>query len=255
MIRTAILAGLLLVMLSIAYARIDLPPIPIRDTALITEPPPVEPSLPSEAAKPVPKRTAAAQPPRPSRVHVEAPQVDEEPTVEETPAAERVNAPESAPVHVAAVVPAAPAPAVVAPPPSPAAPLSLLTPPEPAAPKAAAVAPPTVQAPVPLVPPAATVEQAAVEASAPPAPPMAEKPTTLTKVEDMPLIQVAPRRAMTPWDAPPGTVHNSVVAQANDPTAKPAADAPKFMTPQERSRELYRLARDMEDLFITKLTH
>ena len=33
-----------------------------------------------------------------------------------------------------------------------------------------------------------------------------------------------------------------------------AAAGAKFMTPQERSRELYRLAREMEDTFIEKMT-
>ena len=258
MIRTAILAGLFLVMLSIAYTRIDLPPIPVRDTSLITEPPPVEPTLPSEAAKPLPKRIAAAHPARP---HVEAPKVEEasveEAAVEEPAVAEPVKiheppAPLPAPARVAAIAPVAPAPA----PPVATAPVSLLPPQEPVAPKVAAAEPSAVQAPVPLIPPAAA-PQAPIEKEVP-APVVAsavEKQPTITKAEDMPLIQVPQRPIVAPWEAPKGTTHNSGAALATVGTTQPAADAPKFMTPQERSRELYRLARDMEDLFITKLTH
>ena len=258
MIRTAILAGIFLVMVSIAYSRIDLPPRPIRDTALITEPPPVEPALPSEAAKPAPKRTAAkSTPARPAPAHVEAP-VTEEPeatepaTAEPVKAQEPVIAPVPAPTQVAAVAPTAAAP--VAP---PAAPLSLLAPPESVAPKVAAVEPSAAHAPVPLIPPAAApqaaVEQAVEVPSAAQAP-VVEKQTTMTKAEDMPLIQVPQRPVVAPWEAPSGTTHNSGAALATVGPA-PAVETPKFMTPQERSRELYRLARDMEDLFITKLTH
>ena len=261
MIRTAILAGLFLVMLSIAYTRIDLPPIPVRDTALITEPPPVEPSLPSEAAKPLPKRSAA-QAPRAVRPHIEAPQVKEaaaeEAVADEPVVAEPVKAieplPRPAPVHVA-VAPVAPTPAA----PVTNAPVSLLPPPESAAPRIAAVEPAAGRAPAPLIPPAAPVEQkieapAAVPAPTPAAAPAVEKPPVLTKADDMPLIQVPQRPVVAPWEAPTGTTHNSGAALATVGAA-PAAEAPKFMTPQERSRELYRLARDMEDLFITKLTH
>ena len=243
MIRTAILAGIFLVMVSIAYSRIDLPPRPIRDTALITEPPPVEPALPSEAAKPVPKRTAAkSTPARPAPAHVEAP-VTEEPEATEPATAEPVKAQEPviAPVPTPAQVAAA-APTPAAPVAPPAAPLSLLAPPESVAPKVAAVEPSAAHAPVPLIPPAAAPAL------------VVEKQTTMTKAEDMPLIQVPQRPVVTPWEAPSGTTHNSGAALATVGPA-PAVETPKFMTPQERSRELYRLARDMEDLFITKLTH
>ncbi len=239
MIRTAILAGLFLVMLSIAYTRIDLPPIPIRDTALITESLPVEPSLPSEAAKPLPKRTVA-QPQRAVRPQVEGPQVEEaaveedidkEPVVAQ-PVKAIVPLPKPAPVHVA-VAPVAPAPAA----PFANAPVSLLPPPEPIASKIAAIEPPTVRAPAPLIPPPAPVDQkvetpvAAAPTPAPAAASVVEKPAVITKAEDMPLIQVPQRPIVAPWEAPTGTTHNSGAALATVGTTQPAADAPKFMTP------------------------
>jgi len=210
MIRTAILAGLLLVMLSIAFSRVDLQPTPVQNTALITEPPPVSPSLPSEAAKPAPRRVAA-MPVRQQRVAAPEPIVEEEEAEEEEEAVvAEVADPPKAPEPPAQIQAAAP---------SPNAPVSLLTPPEPK----------VAEAPAP------------------------EKPPVMTKVEDMPLVNVAQRPAMLPWDAPQGTTHNSGATQTAGMPATPAVEAPKFMTPQERSRELYRLARDMEDLFITKL--
>ena len=70
------------------------------------------------------------------------------------------------------------------------------------------------------------------------------------KAADLPTINVASRQAMTPWDAPAGTTH---VDAANGAANAADPNAPKFMTPQERAKELYNLARDMEDTFIAKL--
>ena len=217
MIRTAILAGIFLVLLSIAYSR--------PGTSLL-------PTLRQEASQ------AAAQADLTSK-----PAALGAPAVAPTRAVVAVPAEPAAPLEVAhkEAPAAAPVQAEVQPAPVP----EVVQPPAPAI---AQTAPPTVGQPVSLLPPAETAP--ARVAAVPPAP--------LTPAEDLPLINVPARPVVTPWEAAPRT--RAAVAAATpapapaDVAAKqPDEAAPKLMTPQERSRELYRLAREMEDTFIHKL--
>jgi hypothetical protein len=75
-------------------------------------------------------------------------------------------------------------------------------------------------------------------------------------VEELPVVNVPTRPVVTPWEAPEGTRGRELAAAEIDggaPQTAEAAPAPKFMTPEERSRELHRLAREMENTFIGKL--
>jgi hypothetical protein len=239
MIRTAILAGIFLVLLSIAYSR-----------------PGVGPEKPNVAVVEEMIRgrhdVAAAEPaPKPIRSVHTAPAMTQREPVAEPPTASVAPA---APVEVAhkEEVPAPP-PAVASVAPSdPQHHLALptqLIPAEAPQTQVADVAPAAVlRNPVPLVPPANEPAHAT--------PPVAGVP-----VAEMPLINVPARPVVTPWEAPPRPPAQTASASAppaetaaKQPDAKqPEEAAPKFMTPQERSRELYRLAREMEDTFIHKL--
>lgn len=203
MIRTALLAGIFLVLLSIAFTRSGPALLPmLKEEAVSAKAAPVEPVKHVQAPEPAPIR-------EPVR---------------------KVDAPVAPPV-------AEPAPQVAV---APAAPAVVETPPAPApAPVMAQEAPKTAGQPVSLLPPEKQHPQTAAAPVAPPA---------ITPAAEMPTIAVAARPAVAPYDVPSGSAHVAVA----DPSAKPA-DAPKLMTPQERSKELYRLAREMEDTFIHKL--
>jgi hypothetical protein len=237
MIRTALLAGIFLVLLSLAYSRSgpnagpSLLPAPEEEAVSVKAVPPVKHIAQAHAP--------AVEPVRKAEAHVEAP-------LETAPAPQAIApAAVEAPVAEAPVAkaPAAPAPVVAQDTPKSAGqPVSLL-PPEMQPKQAAATAlapllPPEAAAPAAAAPP--VVAQA-------PAPPAA--PPAVTPAAEIPTVQVAARTAAAPYDVPSGSAHVAVA----DPGAAKPADAPKFMTPQERSKELYRLAREMEDTFIHKL--
>jgi hypothetical protein len=238
MIRTAILAGILLVMLSMAYSRPG--------------------ALPSLTRAP-------------------APAVSEQPAVEEAarvPASPRVETPREEPVP--AVVAKKEEPAVVAAPEEPA--VAEVTP-EPVAPivpvretlPSAKVEPgrplsllPETQTAAPARDPSRYAPLVSENMPAPPAPVL--PPAQAAKVEpvpaaELPEVHVATRPVMVPQDFASRLMPNNVtateppaapqVAEARGPVIAPGT---KFMTPEERSRELYRLAREMEDTFIQKLT-
>ncbi len=224
MIRTAILAGIFLVLLSIAYSR--------PGTGLL-------PPLTRNASQVAAQADLAPKPAAPATIASEAPVVAAAPVkpvlpVEVAHKEETVALPAQPPVQAEALP--VPAPDVA---PS-------------TAPAVAQTAAPTVGQPVSLLPPAETVP--ARVAVAPPA--------ALTPAEDLPLITVPARPVVTPWEAAPRTRAAMAAAAPAAPSApaavaaaakQPDEAAPKLMTPQERSRELYRLAREMEDTFIHKL--
>jgi hypothetical protein len=231
MIRTAILAGIFLVLLSIAYSRPDAWPQNVQKVAAMVD---AQPSVKAPAPAPVHRQAARVAPPK-AEDTAAPPAVTSVPStpVEPSPRAEMVRKEDSV---------TAPAPVAQETHLSPAQPASLI-PAEPARSQVVALAPSptTLRNPVPLVPPADEPARVA----APAAPPAGE----------MPLINVPARPVVTPWEAPPrppATPTTNVAA--NDAGVKQPDDAaPKLMTPQERSRELYRLAREMEDTFIRKL--
>ena len=241
MIRTALLAGILLVMLSIAYNRPGVLPEMARTAATKVE---------EQTRKVVDRDVEPVVRPVPVTRKAEAPA----PIVEEEVAPPVVEA-EAEPV-IAAPVAAVPAPipapvpvAVAVPPPAP-----IAAPPAGAPMRLYPVAP----AMMPGAPPAPTLVVAAAPVAAPapvvvPPPPAAE----------LPVATVVARPALPPRDAPRGTVHvetppSSVLVDDGstphvDMPGQQAAPAPQYMTPRERSRELYRLAREMEGKFLDKL--
>lgn len=113
-------------------------------------------------------------------------------------------------------------------------------------PRQAAVAPPA--------------ESAAVPPKAPASPlPTAEPRPQAAPFEDLPAVEVKKRNIATPKDLPlpPAGRDRSASDGVSDSRAgaghgRTAESAPKFMTPRERSRELHRIARDMEAMFADK---
>jgi len=226
MIRTALLAGILLVLLSIAYNRPGTLPELARVAATkveeqtrrtvdaVAEIEPAPTPAPQSVAIPAPQPApvVAVVPPAPVVATVE-------PVVADVPAAE------PAPVSVATAPAVAPQPVVAVPP-------VQVTP---AAVVAVPVAALPANMPVRLYPPA------------PVAPPVAQAAPA-----EMPVMNVAPRPARAPFDVAVGTVHQETPA----PSVTEIGDdqpAPNYMSPKERSRELYRLAREMEEKFLDKL--
>lgn len=237
MIRTAILAGILLVMLSMAYSRPGTLPSLDRLAAPAVE----EDAEAATEAPPVRETQARAEAPRPAPVVVEK----EEPTAVEEPA-EVASAPVAEEPQVAEIAPAPVMP--VAPPAKPAEigrPISLL---------------PEAQAPATPVREAARIAPlVSDEMPAPPAPTLPsvqEAKAAPIPAAELPEVNVPTRPVMAPQDfasrlTPEGTL---APPPAMEPRAPVIASGQKFMTPEERSRELYRLAREMEDTFIQKLT-
>ena len=260
MIRTAILAAMLLVMLSMAYSRTgqlpDLrmtqepaivqpevaavrePVAPPSPRVKITERPGIDPASPMTPVRPTISRTARVTAPAPTPL-AEAP-AEELLAPASVPQAEPLPAPE-------------PVPAAVAEPPI--------------------VQPPVMAkaVPIPAEPAVPTIEQALA------APAIRD----VTPVDEMPVRQVATPRVMMPRDLPlpseapvpmkmgPRTVAaadimadgfpapppgSNVTSAPPEATPQKQADAPQFMSREERTRELYKLAREMEDTFISKLT-
>ncbi len=219
MVRTAILAGILLVLLAIAADRPGtLPQLP--RIALI----------PSQAQAPV--ETVNEAPAQPVRKPVIAakPAVVEEPQ-EEVADVASVEEPREEPAAVAA----ADAPAPVAPVAAP------IAPPVEVATVVPALPAPQAGAPLRLLPPVME-------------PPAAAPPGPMTEV---PVVSVPTRHLFKPVDELP---RGADVAQMPEIPAAPAqlaqaqpGEGVKFMSREERSRELYRLAREMENTFMDKL--
>lgn len=210
MIRTAILAGILLVMLSMAYSRPGAIPTfgaraPAPEEEQAEEQAEEQDALREEpVAKPVVHR---AEPSRPAPVSAN----EEDPKFEEP-------AVPPAPVEEPRVAEVAPQP--VTPAADPGRPISLL---------------PPSMIPAPVLP---TAQDAAA-----PAP--------------LPEVHVPTRPVNAPQDlasrlTPEGKLAPAPQAELRAPMV--AAAGTKFMTPQERSRELYKLAREMEDTFIENMT-
>lgn len=227
MIRTAILAGILLVMLSMAYSRPGAVPSFAREAA--------QPSQEREEIvqdEPAPARVKAA-----ARVEEPAEDVDSpvvtaeapvgEPPVKEAPVMQAQEDRRSGPVVT-----------------EPGRPVSLLPPSMTAAREPARIEPlVSDDMPAPAASQMRPTQEVAVAPAAPPAP--------------LPEVYVPTRPVMAPSDfasrLPAPGVTADAVAPALDARVA-AASGPKYMTPQERSRELYRLAREMEDTFIQKMT-
>ncbi|MHB1203922.1 MAG: hypothetical protein ACYCZX_00020 [Rhodospirillaceae bacterium] len=244
MIRTAILASIFLVLLSIAYSRPGALPENVQKVAAMIEEQPA-----AKAPAPAQKQTASVSAPKPERAAA-PPAVAANPVTpsEPSPPAGIARKEEALDVPAPAAPPpvVTPAPAAVAQDarPLPALPTSLMPSETPRTQVASTAQPSSLRNPVPLVPPAD--EPARIASPA------------LLPAEDMPLINVPARPVVAPWEAPPRPRTATTVAVANpgpsDTAAKQPEDtAPKLMTPQERSRELYRLAHEMEDTFIRKL--
>lgn len=241
MIRTAILAGILLVMLSMAYSRPGAVPSFARDAAPVVEEQDevVREDVMQDKPAPVhkaPRGVAAAK--------VEEPEED----IEELAAVEEpIDEPQIAAIPVAPPAPVVPAreeprPAPVAA--EPGRPLSLLPPSMTAAREPARMEPlvsDNMPAPAaPQMPPAQIVSELPAATPVP-----------------LPEVHVPTRPVMAPSDFASRLPAPGVTPDAAEPaleTRVTAASGPKFMTPQERSRELYRLAREMEDTFIQKMT-
>ncbi len=229
MIRTTILAGILLVMLSLAYSRPGvLPPFGVRAPAAAEE-----------------QETVQEEPVAAPAVH-HAAQVSvarkEEPTIEEEP--EVLAAPREEP-QVADIAP------------------QPMTPPAPVTP---AVEP---GGPISLLPPAmASAQPPKMErlvSDEMPAPPAAALPPVVAPVREaaapapLPEVYVPTRAVNAPQDlasrmTPDGKLAPAAAPQAAVRAPMIAAVGTKFMTPQERSRELYKLAREMEDTFIENMS-
>lgn len=241
MIRTAILAGILLVMLSMAYSRPGALPSFARNVeSSVSEQPAVE-----EAAR------------APVSPRIETPREQPTPAV----VAKKVE-----PAEVAA--PEEPVLAEVAPEPAaPIVPVRETLPPAKAEPGRPLSLLPESQTAAPARDPAHYAPLVSDNMPAPPAPVL--PPAEAAKIEpvpaaELPEVHVATRPVMVPQDFASRLMPDNVAAA--EPAAPPAAPqvaeargpviAPgtKFMTPEERSRELYRLAREMEDTFIQKLT-
>jgi hypothetical protein len=234
MIRTAILAGILLVMLSMAYSRPgaipsfgDRAPVAAeeqdaREPAPIAEPirqyaEPPRPAPVSAAKKEEPDAEEAAALPEPAEEEPQVAEVAQQPATPDAPAA-RVN--------------------------EPGRPISLL--------------PPSM-----TPAPAAKVEPLVSDDM--PAPPAPVLPTVLPQVQEaaapapLPEVYVPTRPVNAPQDmasrlTPDGKLAPASAPQADARAPMVAAVGTKFMTPQERSRELYKLAREMEDTFIENMT-
>lgn len=228
MVRTAILAGILLVLLAIAADRPGtLPPLP--RLALI----------PNQA--PAPGETVNEAPTQPVR----KPTISAKPAVVEEPQEEVADvAPVEEPREEPATVAAAPSPAPVAPVADP------IAPPVEVATAVPALPAPQPGAPLRLLPPAME-PPAAVPA---PQPVAAAPPAPMTEV---PVVSVPTRPLFKPVDELP---RGADVAQMPEIPAAPAqvaqaqpSEPVKFMSREERSRELYRLAREMENTFMDKL--
>ncbi|MGE4063083.1 MAG: hypothetical protein AB7E79_06920 [Rhodospirillaceae bacterium] len=251
MIRTAILAGILLVMISMAYTRPGAlpsfePAVEVSERSEVEAVQPQRPAPRAEAPRPEAAAAAVAKAREPAKAA--APVLEEPAEIEEPAVAEA--APES-------VLPAsaAPAPARQVLPPvkaEPGKPISLL-------PETQTAAAPRESAPV-----APLVSDNMPAAPAPTLPQQTAKAEPLPAAE-LPEINVPTRPVMVPQDyASRLTPANVAAAEAATPaaaaphvTARALTIAPgtKFMTPEERSRELYRLAREMEDTFIKNLTN
>lgn len=239
MIRTAILAGILLVMLSMAYSRPGAVPSLVREAAQ-----PAEDH--EEIAQEEPAPVRAATPRAVAAAKVEEPEEELEPAItveDEAP----VDEPQVAVAPVAPLPPVMPAreeprsgPVAA----EPGRPISLLPPSMTAAREPARIEPlvsddmPALAAP--QMPPS---QEMAAAPAAPPAP--------------LPEVHVPTRPVMAPSDLASRLPAPGVTPDAVEPALEArvtAASGPKYMTPQERSRELYRLAREMEDTFIQKMT-
>lgn len=230
MIRTAILAGILLVMLSMAYSRPGAVPSFVRDAA---QPADEQEEIVHEEPAPVraaPRAVAAAK--------IE--EAEEEEEIEPPVASAMAEPIEEPEVATAPVAPVLPAPVAA----EPGRPISLLPPSMTAAREPARMEPlvsDDMPAPAaPQMPPAQAVAAAPAAPSAP-----------------LPEVHVPTRPVMTPSDFASRLPAPGVTPDAAEPAMEArvtAASGPKYMTPQERSRELYRLAREMEDTFIQKMT-
>jgi hypothetical protein len=237
----------------------------VRENLLPTEP--LTPKLPK--AEPVAEESsepaAMAEPAAP-------PVVAAGPTPYKTPA---VAAPVAVPVAAPVAVPAPKAPAVVATTPITEAPTPAATP----APEVANAAWP---APLPGAASLPPSELAALESPAPATapkaddkpmpiiPPTAAAASAVTPVAEMPVQEIATPKVHIPHDLPlpsetgqampesRAMAQNDVEESAPAPrknVATKTEPAPQFMSKEERTRELYRLAREMEDTFIAKLAH
>lgn len=226
MIRTAILAGILLVMLSLAYSRPGAVPLlaaraPVVEEAEVVQ----DESIAEPVARRAPPRVAKSEDPKiaePEQLSLPL----EEQVAETAPAA-----PVLPPRPVAPPAPAA----------EPGRPISLL--------------PQTANA-VPLREPKQIAPLISDDMPAAPAP-MLPAVQEATVPAALPEVYVPTRPVNAPQDlasrmTPDGKVAPAVVADARAPMV--AAAGTKFMTPQERSRELYKLAREMEDTFIQNMT-
>ena len=231
MIRTAILAGIFMVLLSIAYSRpgAGLLSATNQDESGVATIP-LQPALKHVARAAVPVAAPAVQVAPPQAKPIEPVHVEEA----ATPAVPVT-------VSVAAPIVAQEAPRMAG------QPVSLLPPI--AAPRLQAVA----EAPAPLVPPPSLPSMSENVPAAPAAVPPPAAVVAVMPAADIPTINVAARPVMTPWEAPPRARTATVAATQEIAAKAPEEAAPKLMTPQERSRELYRLAREMEDTFIHKL--
>jgi len=230
MIRTAILAGILLVLLSMAYSRPGAMPSFSRTVAPVIE----------EASAP-----ARAEPMR-AEAPTSAPVVEEEVALSEPVAA----------------APAPPAPVVedVAPMPAPIEPQRAELPsPMADAGKPVQLLPESMRAAAPEPVRASITPLVADNMPPPPAPQLPAEPAAAPAA--LPETHVPTRPVMMPRDyasrlTPEGVMPDPAPAPAAIPDARPPviAAGTKFMTPEERSRELYRLAREMEDTFIRNMT-
>lgn len=251
MIRTAILAGILLVMLSMAYSR-----------------PGAFPSLGDVVAPVVEaeQEVAPLGPVHQASPHVETPRA----VAADTPKHEEP-APAEEQADLAPVPQEEPQVAEVAPPAVTLAPAAMIAEPHPA--KQAEIGRPVSLLPEPQVPAAPAREVARLgplvsdDMPPPPAPtlpPAQEVKAVPVPAAELPEVNVPTRPVMAPQDfasrlTPDGNLAAPVAVPAPapaiaEPRAPVMASAPKFMTPEERSRELYRLAREMEDTFIQKMT-
>ncbi|MGE3335323.1 MAG: hypothetical protein AB7I36_16885 [Rhodospirillaceae bacterium] len=227
MIRTTILAGILLVMLSMAYSRPGAMPsfggrAVVEEQEAIQEEPVAEPSVRHVAPPRVAKKEEVAVPEEPEELSepVEEPQLAE--------VAPQPMTPHALPAPVA----------------ERGRPISLLPPsmtPAPSAKIEPLVSEDMPAPPAPALPPAvAPVQEAAV---------LAPLPEVY-----VPALPVNAPQDIASRTMPDGKVAPVAAPQTEIRAPMVAAVGTKFMTPQERSRELYKLAREMEDTFIENMT-
>lgn len=210
MIRTAILAGILLVMLSIAYNRPGTLPGTLPDEARVVAAVTAPAPEPEEPAQPAPRASA------PARIE-SAPMRD--------PVSQPVSQPPPPPVVVEDRTEASP-------PASPVVQISVSAP------------LPSVGKPLSLLPPAVTPPEQM---------PSAQQEQPAPALAPLPEVHVAPRPVMLPPDPASRQSTPTSIATAASADAPGATPPPRFMSPQERTRELYRLAREMEETFIDKM--